>query len=69
MLDAFSEYYADCLQWVYDCVDRVVLNGYFKLGQPPSGFRTWWRCLHGSDDDLDNAHLMRMAGRMSSRQQ
>lgn len=67
MLDEFSDYYADFLAGTYDCIDRLVLNAYFKLGQSPGGFRTWWRSLHGSDDDLDNAHLMRMAGRLSRR--
>jgi hypothetical protein len=68
MLDEFSEYYAGFLTGIYDCVDRIVLNGYFRLGYSPGGFRTWWRNLHaGSDADLDNAHLMRMAGRVSRR--
>ena len=67
MADEFSEYYAEFLDGTYDCVDRIVLNAYFLLGQSPGGFRTWWRRLKGSDDDLDNAHLMRMAGRMSRR--
>jgi len=67
MLDEFSDYYTDFLDGTYDCVDRIVLNGYFRLGCSPGGFRTWWRRLKGSDDDLDNAHLMRMAGRLSRR--
>lgn len=67
MLDEFSDYYADCLEGTYDCVDRIVLNAYFRFGQTPGGFRTWWRSLEGSDDQLDNAHLMRMAGRFSRR--
>jgi len=67
MLDELSEYYADLLDGTYDCVDRIVLNGYFRLGQSPGGFRTWWRNLEGSDDNLDTAHLMRMAGRFSRR--
>ena len=67
MLDEFSDYYAEFLDGTYDCVDRIVLNGYFRLGCSPGGFRTWWRRLKGSDDDLDNAHLMRMAGRLSRR--
>jgi len=67
MPDEFSTYYADLLDGVYDCVDRIVLNAYFRLGQSPGGFRTWWRTLEGSDDNLDNAHLMRMAGRLSRR--
>jgi hypothetical protein len=67
MLDEYSEYYADLLENTYDCVDRLVLNAYFRMGQQPGGFRTWWRQLMGSDDQLDNTHLMRMAGRFSRR--
>jgi hypothetical protein len=67
MRDAFSEYYADFLHGSYDCVDRVVLNGYFPLGGSPGGFRTWWRALYGTDDNLDNTHLMRLAGRFGRR--
>lgn len=68
MPDEFSRYYADFLTGSYDCIDRIVLNGYFRLGYSPGGFRTWWRNLHpGSDADLDNAHLMRMAGRVGRR--
>jgi len=45
-----------------------VLNAYFPLGHSPGGFRVWWRRLHGdSDEELDNAHLMRMAGGFSRR--
>jgi hypothetical protein len=67
MLDEYSEYYTDLLETTYDCVDRIVLHAYFRMGQRAGGFRTWWRQLMGSDDDLDNAHLMRMAGRFSRR--
>jgi hypothetical protein len=66
--DEFSVRYGDLLTGSYDCVDRIVLNAYFSLAHSPGGFRTWWRRSHGdSDDDLDNAHLMRMAGRFSRR--
>ena len=45
-----------------------MLNAFFPLGHNPGGFRTWWRRWHdGSDDDLDNTHLMRMAGRFARR--
>jgi hypothetical protein len=67
MVDEFSAYYADFLDGTYNCVDRIVLNAYLPMGQSPGGFRTWWRQLEGSDDHLDNAHLMRMAGRFSRR--
>jgi hypothetical protein len=66
--DDFSERYGDLLTGSYDCVDRVVLNAYFALGHNPGGFRTWWRRLHdGSDDQLDDTHLIRMAGRFALR--
>ena len=68
MADDFSERYGDLLTGSYDCVDRVVLNAYFSPGHNPGGFRYWWRLLHdGSDEKLDDAHLMRMAGRFARR--
>jgi hypothetical protein len=66
--DDFTERYGDLLAGSYDCVDRVVLNAYYPLGHNPGGFRCWWRRWHGgSDDQLDDAHLMRMAGRFARR--
>jgi hypothetical protein len=66
--DELSNYYADFLDGSYNCVDRVVLNAYFGMGHSPGGFRSWWRQLHnGSEEELDNMHLMRMAGRFSRR--
>lgn len=67
MTDEFCAYYEEFLEGTYDCVDRIVLNAYFKMGMAPAGFRTWWRLLEGSDQNLDNTHLMRMAGRFSRR--
>ena len=62
--DELTSYYAELLDGSYDCVDRIVLNAYYPLGHNPGGFRVWWRRLIGSDEHLDNAHLMRMAGRV-----
>ncbi len=67
MADGLSVLYQDLLSSSYDCVDRIVLNGYFRPGHSPGGFRVWWRQLRGADEELDNAHLMRMAGRFSRR--
>ena len=67
MTDRLSETYFQLLEGVYDSLDRIVLNGYFRFAQSPAGFRIWWRQLHGSDDDLDNAHLIRLAGRFRRR--
>jgi hypothetical protein len=65
--DDFTERYGDLISGSYDCVDRVVLNAFFPIGHNPGGFRCWWRRLHGSDDQLDDTHLMRMAGRFARR--
>jgi hypothetical protein len=66
--DDFTERYGDLINGSYDCVDRVVLNAFFSIGHNPGGFRSWWRRLHGgSDDQLDDTHLIRMAGRFARR--
>jgi hypothetical protein len=65
--DSFTQHYMQYLDGTYDCVDRIVLNAYFILGQTGGGFRTWWRRLMDDDEQLDNTHLMRFAGRFSRR--
>jgi hypothetical protein len=67
MGDGLSSLYQDLLSGSYDCVDRIVLNAYFRMGHDPGGFRLWWRQLTGSDATLDNARLMRLAGRFGRR--
>ena len=68
MADDFSLRYGDLLTGSYDCVDRIVLNAFFPLGYHPGGLRVWWRRWHDdSDAELDNTHLMRMAGRFARR--
>jgi hypothetical protein len=68
MADLLLERYGNLLTGSYDCVDRIVLNAYYPLGHNPGGFRVWWRRWHDdSDQDLDNAHLMRLAGRFARR--
>jgi hypothetical protein len=66
-MDGLSTLYQDLLGGSYDCVDRIVLNAYFRMGHDAGGFRVWWRALTGSDQTLENAYLMRMAGRFSRR--
>ena len=65
--DPISQHYSEILDGTYECVDRIVINGYYSPGYSGGGFRVFWRLLKGSDDDLDNNHLMRMAGRFSRR--
>jgi hypothetical protein len=66
--DDFSAHHAGLLDGCYDCADRVVLNAFYRPGATGGGMRSWWRLLHdGSDDGLDDTHLMRMAGRFGRR--
>ena len=67
MSDQLTELYENLLEGVYDCPDRIVLNAYFGMGHSPGGFRSWWRRLYGTDDNLDKTHLIRFAGRFSRR--
>jgi len=67
MASAARELYPDLLDGAYDCVDRIVLRAYFRFIQAPGGFRLWWRSWQGSDEQLDNAHLMRVAGHFARR--
>ena len=49
--------------WIGSCSTRSS-----RSGISPGGLRTWWRRLHDdSDAELDNTHLMRMAGRFARR--
>jgi hypothetical protein len=66
MSDGLSTLYQDLLAGSYDCVDRIVLNAFSPMVHDPGGFRVWW-ALTGSDDTLENAYLMRRAGRFSGR--
>jgi len=67
MPESLSDRYAELLSGSYDCADRIVLNAYFRMGHTAGGFRVWWGTLTGSEETLDNTHLMRMAGRFSRR--
>src|SRR6266545_3708855 len=68
MTDELIASYHELLDGTYDCVDRIVLYAYNQLGGSAGGFRTWWRRLNGgSDEELDTAHLMCLAGRFSRR--
>ncbi|MGH7574516.1 MAG: hypothetical protein ACREM1_05215 [Longimicrobiales bacterium] len=59
--------YAELLDGVYDCVDRIVLRAYCRFLQGPGGFRLWWRRWQGSEERLNNKQIMRLAGRFSRR--
>src|SRR6056297_2671189 len=65
--DSFSRYYSSVIDDTSDVVDRIVINAWFRLRTTGGGFRYWWRLLQGTDDNPDDTHLMRMAGRFSRR--
>jgi len=65
--DNITEHYWEIIEGTYDCIDRLVLNAYYPQLLIPGGFRNWYRDLKGSDKELDNAALMRMAGRFGRR--
>lgn len=76
MQDPLSERYQRLLHGVYDCVDRIVLNAYFRRGHNGGGFRQWWRQLlgvgRGTGQHPSDAHCpcynkpSRLSGRLKS---
>jgi predicted transcriptional regulator len=65
--DKLSLHYEEKLQDQYDCIDRIVVNGYITKLQIPGGFRNWYRDLNGDDKDLTQSRLIKFAGRFSRR--
>ncbi|MBO3713588.1 MAG: hypothetical protein J5X23_01015 [Candidatus Accumulibacter sp.] len=45
--DDLSAYYEELLEGRYDCVDRIVLNGYFPLGQQAISLEKEGNCFVG----------------------
>ena len=65
--DAFAAYHEDLIEADYDCVDRLVVNCYYPLGQAGGGFRTFWRQWKGDDSGLSGQALRQAAGDLSRR--
>ena len=65
--DAFAAYHADFIEASYDCVDRLVINCYYQLGQTGGGFRTFWRRWKGDDSHLSREGLRQAAGDLARR--
>jgi hypothetical protein len=57
----------DLIEDDYDCVDRLVVNCYYPLGQAGGGFRTFWRQWKGGDSGLSDQALRQAAGDMARR--
>ena len=65
--DAFAAYHEDLIEDDYDCVDRLVVNCYYPLGQAGGGFRTFWRQWKGGDSGLTDQALRQAAGDLARR--
>ncbi len=65
--DAFAAYHADLIEASYDCVDRLVVNCYWRMAQAGGGFRTFWRLWKGNDSGLTNHALRQAAGDLARR--
>ena len=65
--DAFAAYHAHLIEAAYDCVDRLVVNCYYPLGQAGGGFRTFWRQWQGDDSGLNDQALRQAAGDLARR--
>jgi hypothetical protein len=65
--DAFAAYQAHLIEAAYDCVDRLVVNCYYPLGQAGGGFRTFWRQWKGDDSGLSDQALRQAAGDLARR--
>ena len=50
MSDGLSTLYQDLLNGSYDCVDRIVLNAYFRMGHSPGGFQAEQQVPNRSDE-------------------
>jgi hypothetical protein len=65
--DAFAAYPAHLIEAAYDCVDRLVVNCYYPLGQAGGGCRTFWRQGKGGDCGLSGEALRQAAGDLARR--
>jgi hypothetical protein len=66
LADDFSNYVSELLHGSYDCVDRIALRAYFRLGQTSGGVLTWWNRLF-PDKAPTQEYLRRMAGDFARR--
>ena len=44
--DRLSRMHANLMDGTYDCVDRIVLNAYFRFDKVPGDSDCWWRDPH-----------------------
>jgi hypothetical protein len=64
--DDFIRDLSGLLEGHYDCMDRITLNGYFRMGSTSGGLLTWWNALTGRQP-LTEEKLRGFAGTFSRR--
>jgi hypothetical protein len=63
--DDFSQYHAELLDGIYDCVDRIVLNAFFPLGQTGGGMRRNHRPSAGLKNSQDSDNMLAFVVRLA----
>jgi len=66
-IDDLSSYYLKLVEGSYDCVDRIVVNAFYPLGQTGGGIRYWWRNWKGGEETLSDAGMKAVAGDFARR--
>lgn len=65
-IDDLTRDLAGLLEGHYDSMDRITLNGYFRMGSTSGGLLTWWNALTGRQP-LTEEKLRGFAGTFSRR--
>jgi len=65
-IDDFTRELSGQLEGHYDCMDRITLNGFFRMGSTSGGLLRWWNALTGGEA-LTEDKLRAFAGTFSRR--
>ncbi|MGH7957512.1 MAG: hypothetical protein ACREH8_10940 [Opitutaceae bacterium] len=65
-IDDLTRDFSGLLEGSYDCMDRISLNGFFRMGSTSGGLLTWWNALTGHAP-LTEDKLRAFAGTFSRR--
>jgi hypothetical protein len=65
-IDDLTHELSGLLEGHYDCMDRITLNGFFRMGSTSGGLLKWWNALTGGEP-LTEDKLRAFAGTFSRR--